>query len=195
MSHVGILGLQGAVQDHLPHLERLGTTVTIVKDMETLARVDRLIVPGGESTVMAMYLEKFGMREALMTRVAGGMPIWGICAGCILLAETVDEQPGPLRVLPVAVTRNAYGRQSASYMVPLTVDELGWQSFPAVYIRAPRITALGASVQVLARRDEDPVFVRKGSVMATTFHPELTDRDEFHRFFLDIPAAQTEVAS
>ena len=194
MDRVGILGLHGAVQDHLPHLHRLGATVTFVKDRESLEQVDRLIIPGGESTVMAMYLEKFGMTEALQRRVKDGMPVWGICAGCILLAESVDGKPGPLGLLPVSVSRNAYGRQIASDMVPLEVKELNLRDFPAVYIRAPRIMAWSEAVEILARRNDDPVFVRMGSVVATTFHPELTADDTFHRYFLDLSTARQAVS-
>lgn len=195
MSVTGILGLHGAVQDHLPHLKQLGADVLIVKDRESMARVDRLIIPGGESTVMAMYLDQFGLGEQLKSRVRDGMPVWGICAGCILLADRIDGQAGPLGLLPVSVERNAYGRQIASDMMPLEVAELGLRDFPAVYIRAPRITELDERVQVLARRDKDPVFVRHGSILATTFHPELTALDDFHRYFLAIPRVPSVAVS
>ncbi len=195
MTITGILGLHGAVQDHLPHLENLGTEVLIVKGRESLDRVDRLIIPGGESTVMAMYLDRFGFGEQLKSRVRAGMPVWGICAGCILLAEEIDGTAGPLGLLPVSVERNAYGRQIASDMMPLEVTELGLRDFPAVYIRAPRIIQLDERVQVLARRDGDPVFVRHGSILATTFHPELTALDDFHRHFLAIPTVSSVAVS
>jgi len=183
---VGILALQGAVQDHLPHLAALDAEAVIVKDPESLETVDRLILPGGESTVMARYLARLGLKAPLLDRIRAGMPVWGICAGCILLAEKVDGSPGPLGVLPVSVVRNAYGRQLASDTVPLTVPELGLTAFPATFIRAPRITDQAADATVLARRDHDPVFVRHRHVLATTFHPELTDSPAFHRYFLGV---------
>ncbi len=188
---VGLLGLQGAVQDHIPHLEKLNARAIIVKNREALDEVDRLIIPGGESTVMTMYLEKLGLREPLLERIRSGMPMWGICAGCILLADRVDDQPGTLRELDVTVKRNAYGRQIMSNVVPVDIPELGLRDFPAVYIRAPRIVETGSGITVLARREGDPVMVRQQHLLATTFHPELTEYSALHRYFLDIPVRKT----
>ncbi len=185
--NVGLLGLQGAVQDHMPHLEALGAHAVIVKNQHALDEVERLIIPGGESTVMAMYLEKLGLREHLLARIRSGMPVWGICAGCILLSDRVDGEPGALRVLDVTVKRNAYGRQIMSTVVPLDIDDLDLRDFPAVYIRAPRILETGPDVAVLADREGDPVMVRQHHLLATTFHPELTEYHALHRYFLDIP--------
>lgn len=184
---VGLLGLQGAVQDHIPHLEKLGAHAVIVKNRQALDEVDRLIIPGGESTVMAMYLEKLGLRKRLLERIQTGMPVWGICAGCILLADRVDDEPGVLRVLDVVVKRNAYGRQIMSNVVPVDIPDLALRNFPAVYIRAPRVVQTGPDVTVMASREDDPVMVRHNNLLATTFHPELTEYNALHRYFLDIP--------
>lgn len=183
---VGLLGLQGAFLDHIPHLIRCGVAPTIVRDSQGLARIDRLIIPGGESTVMTKFLVKFGMLVVLRERIGAGMPVWGVCAGAILLAERVDGQPGAIGALPVELTRNAYGRQIASDTVPLEVPVLGLDTYPAIFIRAPRIDHLAAGVMVHARRRNDPVFVQHGRIMATTFHPELNDDDLFHRYFLEL---------
>jgi 5'-phosphate synthase pdxT subunit len=180
---VGLLGLQGAFLDHIRHLEKLGVDYHIVKSAAALDRVDRLIIPGGESTVMEKFLDIFAMTAPLKARLEGGMPVWGICAGTILLAETIDGHPGRLGVLPVSVTRNAYGRQLESSAKRITVPELKRPRFPAMFIRAPRIESAGKNVTVLSRDAGDPVFVRCGHVMATTFHPELTDDPVFHEFF------------
>jgi 5'-phosphate synthase pdxT subunit len=146
--------------------------------------VDRLIIPGGESTVMEKFLDMFAMTAPLKEKIKAGMPAWGICAGSILLAATVDGRPGILGVLPVDVTRNAYGRQLESSEKIIAVPELRRPQFPAMFIRSPRIESVGPEVSVLASADNDPVFVRCGHVMATTFHPELTDDSAFHDYFV-----------
>lgn len=181
---VGLLGLQGAFLDHRKHLDQLGCPHRIVRDREDLAAIDRLIIPGGESTVMAMYLKALDLAAPLKQRIAAGMPVWGVCAGAILLAQTVDAGPGILGSLGVTVRRNAYGRQDASDVHPLDVPILHRPGFPAFFIRAPRITAIQPTVVVLATRDGEPVFVRQGCRMATTFHPELTADPVFHDYFL-----------
>lgn len=183
---VGLLGLQGAFLDHIPHLERCGVTHSIVRDVQTLSRIDRLIIPGGESTVMAKFLVEFGMLSPLIERINAGMPVWGVCAGAILLAQQCDGRPGSLAVLPISVKRNAYGRQIASDTKPLAVPMFDQEAYPAVFIRAPRIDRIAEDVVVHALRGQDPVFVQKDRIMATTFHPELNSDDLFHRYFLSI---------
>jgi len=181
---VGLLGLQGAFLDHIPHLEKIGVEYHIVKSVEQLDDVDRLIIPGGESTVMEKFLDMFAMTEPLRARINAGMPVWGICAGSILLADTIDGRSGILGVLPAEVTRNAYGRQLESSEVDIAVPELQRPQFHAMFIRSPRIETVGPDVTVFASVDHDPVFVRCGHVMATTFHPELTNDPVFHDYFL-----------
>ena len=183
---VGLLGLQGAFRDHRKPLTRLNARWRIVRDVEDLAAVEHLIIPGGESTVMAMYLEAYGLIAPILERIAAGMPVWGICAGAILLAGTVDDGPGTLRVLDATVRRNAYGRHDASATQLLDIPVLNLQAFPAMFIRAPLITTTGSTVAVLGRRAATPVFVRQGSIMATTFHPELTTDPVFHEYFLSL---------
>jgi len=183
---VGLLGLQGAFRDHIPHLEALGLKWRVVRDSGSLAAVDRLIIPGGESTVMARYLARFSLADPLKGRIESGMPVWGICAGAILLANTVDGRPGMLGGLGIGVARNAYGRQVDSFQAPLEVPLLSLSGFPAIFIRAPKIVETGDGIEVLARIERDPVFVRAGAVMATTFHPELAAGNAFHRFFASL---------
>jgi len=182
----GLLGLQGAFQDHVPHLEAVGAKWRVVRDAEALLSVDRLIIPGGESTVMARYLKRFSLAEPLKARIEEGLPVWGVCAGAIVLASTVNDRPGILGALPMAVERNAYGRQVNSFQAAFDVPALSLTAFDGIFIRAPRIVNADAAVAVLAAVGGDPVFVRAGRVMATTFHPELTESPAFHRFFLNL---------
>jgi 5'-phosphate synthase pdxT subunit len=183
---VGLLGLQGAFLDHVPHLARIGVDHTIVRTVDTLAAIDRLIIPGGESTVMNKFMVEFNLLSVLKNRIHEGMPVWGICAGTILLADTVDEQPGTLRMLPIAVTRNAYGRQISSEQKSIDIPALKIKNYPSIFIRSPRINHVEDMVKVLAYREHDPVFVQYDHIMATTFHPELNRDDLFHRYFLSL---------
>jgi len=183
---VGLLGLQGAFLDHIPHLQRLGVESVIVRDAQALLTIDRLIIPGGESTVMAKFLVEFRMLQPLVDRITAGMPVWGICAGTILLAEQVDGSPGVLGVLPVSLRRNAYGRQIASDRRSIDIALFDLDAYPAIFIRAPRIERMGNGVIVHALRGQDPVFIQKDRILASTFHPELNADDLFHRYFISI---------
>lgn len=184
---IGLLGLQGAFRDHIPHLEALGVRWRVVRDAGGLLGVDRLIIPGGESTVMTRFLDRFSLIEPLKARIKQGMPVWGVCAGSILLAQTVDGGPGLLGALSIRVLRNAYGRQVDSFQADLAVPALSLCAFPAVFIRAPKIVEAGDRVEALSWFGKDPVFVRSQSVMATTFHPELGTDPSIHRYFLALP--------
>jgi pyridoxal 5'-phosphate synthase pdxT subunit len=183
---VGLLGLQGAFRDHIRHLSALGVDYIVVKTPEHLQLADRLIIPGGESTVMQKYLKDFLIENPLRKRISAGMPVWGICAGSIVLAETVDGAPGPICALAVDAQRNAYGRQVKSSVVEIDIPLLGRKNFSAFFIRAPRLSPKGNDLQIHAVSGPDPVFIQCGSVMATTFHPELTHDSAFHRHFLEI---------
>jgi 5'-phosphate synthase pdxT subunit len=183
---VGLLGLQGAFRDHIRHFSRLGARHRIVRSRQDLFRIDCILLPGGESTVMAKFLGAYGMRAPLREAVLGGMPAWGICAGSILMAETVDGAPGALGVMAVSVSRNAYGRQIASAEDEIAVPALDRQRFPAIFIRAPKVTAVADNITVFSRLAGDPVFLRHGNRMMTTFHPELTDDPAFHEYFLSL---------
>lgn len=183
---VGLLGLQGAFLDHIPHLDRLGVEHLIVRDREGLSQIDRLIIPGGESTVMTKFLMEYDMVSPLKSRIAEGMPVWGVCAGTILLAQKIDGQAGPLSALPAEVTRNAYGRQINSTQRWIDIPLFDVSSYPAIFIRAPRVTLLTNAPTVHATMQNDPVFIQAGHIMATTFHPELNKDDLFHRYFLTL---------
>jgi 5'-phosphate synthase pdxT subunit len=183
---VGLLGLQGAFCDHIPHLTRLRAKYRLVRDVDALNHIDRLIIPGGESTVMGKFLRQYGLVSALKARMASNMPVWGICAGAILLARTVDGLPGILKALPMEVIRNAYGRQIQSREENISIPILKIASYTAVFIRAPKIHRIDQTTEVFARYAHDPVFIQRDRIMATTFHPELNPDDHFHRYFLSL---------
>jgi 5'-phosphate synthase pdxT subunit len=189
MSTVGVLALQGDVVEHVHALERAGANVVEVRTAADLARVDALVVPGGESTTVIRLLDRFGLTEPIKRRVAGGMPFWGTCMGMIVAAHDVADIEQPtLDLLDVTVRRNAFGRQVDSAEIELAIAALGDEPFPAVFIRAPWIERTGAGVETLAERDGRGVMVRQGSVLGTSFHPELTGDDRVHAYFLRMMA-------
>lgn len=183
---IGILALQGAVQEHERALARLGVEYIQVRLPADLEGLSGLILPGGESTVMAMYLREYRLDEAIRAKAAAGFALFGLCAGSILLCSDVDGKPGALGLIDARATRNAYGRQLASFEEEIETD-LG--PFPGIFIRAPRLEALGSSKIVgrrRANRGGEAVFLRQGRVLAASFHPELSGDDRIHAFFLDI---------
>ncbi|HEX3463348.1 MAG TPA: pyridoxal 5'-phosphate synthase glutaminase subunit PdxT [Candidatus Elarobacter sp.] len=187
-----MLALQGDVVEHVRALERAGADVAEVRTPEDLARVDALVVPGGESTTVIRLIDRFGLTEAIKERVRGGMPFWGTCMGMIVAAHDVAGLDQPtLDLLDVTVRRNAFGRQVESAEVPLAIPALGPEPFPAVFIRAPWIERTGPEVETLAERDGHGVMVRQANVLGTSFHPELTGDDRVHAYFLTMagPAA------
>ncbi len=183
---VGLLAIQGAFQDHLPHLQALGVPYRLVLSAGDLVGCDRLIIPGGESTVMNKFLRAYKLAGPIKDRIANGMAVWGICAGAIVLAEKVDDKTGPLGILEVGIRRNAYGRQLASKAVRLDIPILGRKQFEAIFIRAPRIVQWSEQILIHCRMGRDPVFVQQERIMATCFHPELTGDSVFHRFFMEL---------
>ena len=188
---VGVLALQGAFREHVAALARLGAATREVRQLRDMAGIDTMVIPGGESTTMGKLLTDLEMLEPLRARISGGMPVYGSCAGLILLCRSIEgsEQPR-LGVLDAVVRRNAFGRQVDIFEADLTIPELGAEPLPAVFIRAPVILSTGPEVRVLARVEMDgaerAVAVRQGRILATSFHPELTPDTRFHRYFLDI---------
>lgn len=181
---IGVLAVQGDVIEHLRALERIGVAAREIKTAEDLAAVDALIVPGGESTTVIRLLQRFGLEQPIVQRVRAGMPFWGTCMGMILAAhDIVGMDQKTLDLIDITVRRNAFGRQIASAEVALPIPALGTEPFPAVFIRAPWVERAGAGVEVLASLDGHGVFVRKGSVIGTAFHPELTGDVRLHAYF------------
>ena len=185
---VGVLGLQGDVREHAQALDESGATPVVVKHAHELAEVDALIIPGGESTTIGKLLDRFSLLELVRERVESGMPLYGTCAGLILMADDVvgsHNAPNRIGSMDICVRRNAYGRQVDSFEADLDVDGFD-DSFRAVFIRAPVVESAGEAVEVLATWDERPVLVRQGSMLGSTFHPEMTSDARLHRMFVDM---------
>jgi len=180
---VGVLALQGSFAPHRVALDRLGAEVRLVRRPEDLDAVDRLIIPGGESTTMAR-LGAPGLLPAIRDRGRAGMPLFGTCAGAILLGEG-PPPPDRLGLVPVCVERNAYGRQKESFAREIETSLAGGP-LRCIFIRAPKIRVEGNSVEILARDGDDPILVRRGRILLSTFHPELTDDLRVHRLFLEM---------
>lgn len=186
MSRVGVLALQGDVREHLRLLDELGADTATIKHPEQLTKVDALVIPGGESTTIGKLATRFGLIDPLRDAIGEGMPVYGTCAGMILLASSVTEGDQPLiGALDVLVRRNAFGRQNESFEAELDIEGLE-EPFNAVFIRAPWIEKVGSDVEILAEIDEHPVMVRQGTLLATSFHPELTGDGRIHRMLLEL---------
>ena len=183
--HIGVLALQGAFDVHAKRLSELGASAHLIRKPDELAPLDALILPGGESSTFLKHLERAGFYSVLDEFVRA-KPVFGTCAGCILLAKVVTNPPQrSLGVLDIDVQRNAYGRQNDSVILH-TETTLPGGPMEMVFIRAPRISRLGPGVEVLARRDGDAVLVRSGRILSATFHPELSEDRRVHQLFLDI---------
>ncbi|HZV78990.1 MAG TPA: pyridoxal 5'-phosphate synthase glutaminase subunit PdxT [Candidatus Binatus sp.] len=184
---IGVLGLQGDVEEHLAMLGRLKVDARSVKTAQDLSEVDGLIIPGGESTTVGTMLNRFGLTQPLLERVKKGMPVWGTCMGMIVMAQNVVGSSQPtLGMLHIDVKRNAFGRQVESAEVPLTISGLGGKPFPGVFIRAPWIEATRDNAKIMASLDGKGVMVRQGNLLGTSFHPELTDDPRIHKLFIDL---------
>ncbi len=189
--NIGLLALQGAFREHGNAMRALGCDVSELRQKKHLAGIDAMIIPGGESTAIGKLLVDLDMLDTVREMIREGLPVYGSCAGLILLCKTIigSEQPR-LGLLDAAVRRNAFGRQVDSFECNLPVPVLGDAPFPAVFIRAPLIESAGPEVDVLAEVEmggqNKPVAVRQGNILATAFHPELTDDMRFHRYFLDM---------
>jgi len=182
---IGVLALQGAFDVHAKRLAALGANTVLVRKPEELEGLDGLVIPGGESSTFLKNLERAGFYDVLNAFVHT-KPVFGTCAGCILLAtEVQNPTQASFAVLDVTVERNAYGRQNDSVILN-EETELPGGPLEMVFIRAPRISRIGEGVATLATRDGDPTLVRQGSILAATFHPELTDDTRVHEYFLDI---------
>jgi len=185
---IGVLGIQGAIQEHLLALNSAGAEAIWVKDSKELSSVKALVMPGGESTTMIRLLKRFEMWELLKERLKSGMPAFATCAGMILLSKAIENvsNQDSLSALDISVKRNGYGRQINSFEADIQIDEIGTEPFRAVFIRAPKIESTGREVAVLASYDGSPVLVRQNRVIAASFHPELTDDLRIHKYFLEI---------
>lgn len=194
---IGVLALQGDVDEHLGALERAGARAVAVKTRAQLDAVDGLVIPGGESTTVMKLLDRFALSEPIVARVRAGMPLWGTCMGMIVAAHDVADLEQPtLDLIDVTVRRNAFGRQNESAEVELSIPVLGERPFPAIFIRAPWIERIGPAVDLLAERAGHGVMVRERNVLGTSFHPELTGDSRVHAYFLAmVDAARSSQAA
>ena len=191
-ARIGIMALQGAFLEHAQVFQRLGNETVEVRLPEDLKRINGLVIPGGESTTMSLLVDTFRLREPIAEMARAGLPIWGTCAGIIMLAKwVIDPLVRSLELIDLRVQRNAFGRQVDSFEAELPVPVLGDRPFHAVFIRAPVVEVAAAEVELLARLpDGRIVAARQGNWLATAFHPELTDDPRFHKLFLSmIPQA------
>jgi 5'-phosphate synthase pdxT subunit len=186
MMSCGILALQGSFAEHAALLDKCGAQPLEVRTVSDLEKADRLILPGGESTAIRFLMQEAGLMEAIQKRALAGMPIWGTCAGCILLAEKISDSAPTLGLMHIAVQRNAYGAQLASFSTVASVSAVSPDPLELVFIRAPVITSVGDGCGVLARVNGKICAVRQNKLLATTFHPELTENTAFHRYFLSL---------
>jgi len=191
MTRIGVLALQGAFIEHERVLERLGVEAREVRQRKHLDGIDGLIIPGGESTTIGKLLDTLGMTEPVRAMAREGLPVWGTCAGLILLASDVGRPQTTLGLLDIVVRRNAFGSQLDSFETDLDVPALGDEPFHAVFIRAPIIERAGGDVTRLATLpDGTIVAAERDNLLATAFHPELTDDPRFHQYFLEKVAAR-----
>lgn len=189
---VGVLALQGDVREHLIALAAADAVARPVRRPEELAEVDGLVIPGGESTTMSKLAVLFGMMEPLRERIAAGMPVYGTCAGLIMVADKIlDPRSGQetLSGIDMIVRRNAFGRQNESFEAAVEVAGVDGGPVEGVFIRAPWVESVGAQAEVLAEHGGHIVAVRQGNVLATSFHPELTGDHRVHGLFVDMVRA------
>jgi 5'-phosphate synthase pdxT subunit len=185
---IGVLALQGAVREHLAAIREIGGEPVTVRLPRDLVDVDALILPGGESTAMRRLMDAYGLREPIAAMARAGTPMLGTCAGMILLAQRITDGEEPVfGLLDLEVRRNGYGRQRDSFEAELDAPGLGSEPMHGVFIRAPLVVDVGPGAEVLARDpDGNPVAVRQGRVLATSFHPELTGDRRLHRLLLEM---------
>lgn len=205
---IGVLDIQGSVKEHFDAIRK--AKPVLVKNVSDLDDIAGLIIPGGESTTIGKLIKKYGLRDEIVARVKNGMPVWGTCAGAILLAKTVlrngvlDKKVENLGLMNIVVERNAYGRQLDSFETEIDAGnrmnlsaggqglilpkkKVAWltrQKIPAVFIRAPKIVKVGKDVKILAKFKNEIVAVRENNLLATTFHPEITEKSALHSYFI-----------
>jgi 5'-phosphate synthase pdxT subunit len=185
---IGVLASQGAFAEHIATIEKLDTEAVPVRLPRDLEGVDGLVIPGGESTTISRLMASYGLMGEIAALAGGGMPMFGTCAGMILMArEVMGNGAQSLGLMSISVRRNAFGRQVDSFETELSIPALGKEPFPAIFIRAPLIEHCDGGVDILARMDDGTIVAaRQGKLLVTSFHPELTTDLRFHKYFLDI---------
>lgn len=184
---IGVLALQGGVEEHIHHIKILGHEAVNVKKSSDLDEIKGLILPGGESTAISKIMRKTKLIDDIKGKIKEGMPVWGTCAGMILLAKKIENATtAHLQVMDIEVKRNAYGRQLDSFCVNEVIDGICEKPIPLVFIRAPYINKVGKEVKVIHKVKGNIVAARQGNIIVTSFHPELTENLEFHKYFLKL---------
>ncbi|KRG12814.1 pyridoxal 5'-phosphate synthase glutaminase subunit PdxT [Lederbergia galactosidilytica] len=187
MLKIGILGLQGAIREHAQAVKNCGAEAIEVKSIEQLDQLDGLILPGGESTTMRRLLDKYNFMDPLRAFAREGKPIFGTCAGLILLAKRLTgQEKAHLELMDITVERNSFGRQKESFEAEIAIAGVAEDKMTAVFIRAPHITEAGENVEVLAKYDGRIVAVREGQFLGCSFHPELTEDSRLTAYFLQM---------
>ncbi|KOP78017.1 pyridoxal 5'-phosphate synthase glutaminase subunit PdxT [Cytobacillus solani] len=186
MIKIGVLGLQGAVREHVISIEACGAEAIVIKRKEQLDEIDGLILPGGESTTMRKLIDKYDFMRSLKEFAELGKPMFGTCAGLILLAKNIVGYDEPhIGVMDVKVERNSFGRQKESFEADLDIAGVA-EDFQAVFIRAPHIVQAGGNVEILAKHKERIVAAREGNILGCSFHPELTDDHRLNGYFINM---------
>lgn len=203
---IGVLDIQGSVEEHLDALKKIGAIAIAVKSKKDLDKVAGLIIPGGESTTIGKLMRRYGLDKAIKKRIQDTgnrkqrgeqtLSIWGTCAGAILLAKKIQNpRPHSLQLMDIEIERNAYGRQLDSFETEIFAPVLGRRKIPAPFIRAPRVKKASPKVKILAQYRGTPVMLRQENLLATMFHPELTDDTRVHRYFLSLTAEYADNGS
>lgn len=188
---VGVLSVQGDFAEHIESLKAIGVSARQVKLANELENVQALIIPGGESTTLRRMVDHNNLAPVITDIASRGIPVWGTCAGMILMANNlVDKRPNTLGLMDITVARNGFGRQINSFEVNLEVPALGSEPFPGIFIRAPLVVSTGDQAKVLTKLiDGTPVAIQQENLLATSFHPELTSDTRFHQFFVRLSNA------
>lgn len=182
---IGVLGMQGDIREHVEFLKNMDVGVTIVKLPKHLETIDALIIPGGESTTIWKLMKITGLDVSLKEKIEQGLPVYGTCAGMIVLAKEIENFPAQetLGAIDIKVKRNAFGRQVDSFEADLEIKYIDGKPFRGVFIRAPLITSYGKDVEILSEYDGKPVMARQKNILVSSFHPELTNDSRVHEFF------------
>lgn len=187
MIKVGVLDLQGSVTEHMKILEKIDNVEPVrVKYKEDLDNIQGIILPGGESTTLGKLLKDFNIYDTLKGKIEKGLPVWGTCAGMILLAKDIEgQEESYFKVIDIKVKRNAYGSQLNSFSIEEKLEDIDKERIELVFIRAPYITTVGSNVVILKKVRENIVAAKEKNVLVTSFHPELTEDTRFHKYFID----------
>lgn len=184
---IGVLSIQGGVIEHMNHIKELGYEAIEVKKLADLEDINGLILPGGESTAIGKILRERNMLNPLREKILSGLPVWGTCAGMILLAKDIEnDEKRHISVMDIKVRRNAYGRQIDSFETTDIIEEVSNDPVPLVFIRAPYIVDVGDKVKIIHKVDENIVAAKQENILVTSFHPELTPNTEFHEYFVSM---------